>query len=106
MLDEKEFNKKVDELYEQDTMFINQIDKLYVLINEVVNKMVSLKSTVDEQQRKIDVLMKYDKLELYRVIWETGHTQTVFAHDVRDAREKIMKDFTGSDKITNIIMLE
>jgi len=106
MLDIEALNKKTEELYEQDTILINQVDNLFKLMNEVVNKMAAFKSTIDEQQRKIDVLTEDSGLKLYRIMWKTGHTQTLFARDTNDARVRLMRDFTGSDIIINIILLE
>lgn len=51
-------------------------------------------------------MTKKNNSELYRITWKTGHTQMIIAHSVRDAHDKAMRDFTGSDRILYVEVLK
>jgi Mg2+ and Co2+ transporter CorA len=110
MLSIEELNKKTDELYEQDTILINQVNGLFKRTYELMNRMLSLENTVSKQYDTInDRYKRLNKLisnecgtKVYRVIWKSGHTQVVTAFNSSDAYKKVTNTFTGMDKVIDI----
>lgn len=110
MLSIEELNKKTDELYEQDTILINQVNSLFERTYGLMNKISSLENTVSKQYntmndryRRLNELISNEcGTKVYRVIWKSGHTQVVTALNSSDVYKKVTDTFTGMDKVIDI----
>ena len=110
MLDITKLNTKLKELYDQDTTFIDQIHDLYMRANESTRKIELLDAMITDQRDVMDVQARkirelttetHDTKE-YKVVWQSGHVQTLDAHSDSDAYTRVMEKFTGSDTISSI----
>ena len=107
MLDITKLNTKLTQLHDQDITFIDQIYDLYMRANESTRKIELLDAMITDQRDVMDVQARkirelttetHDTKE-YRVVWQSGHTQTMDAHSTGDAYTKTLTEFTGSDII-------
>jgi uncharacterized coiled-coil protein SlyX len=107
MLDIKQLNTKTTQLYEQDTIFINQINDLYMRTYENAYKIKTLESIMTDQRDIIDrqkaeiheLTIKTRNTRTYHVAWQSGHHQTLSAHSANDAHAQVTDNFTGADKV-------
>jgi len=108
-MDIEKLIKKIDE---QDVIVINQINGLFERTYELMNRILSLEITMAKQHDSMN--KKYEKISsliydeynirMYRVVWKTGHNQTVLARNSSDAYRKVTKDFSGSDSVVDIFV--
>ena len=110
-LDER-VNEKADELNEQDNVLLNKINTLFMEMYSLHSNIRSLKAIIEDQNCTInnqnDSIRKLNgenfEPKLYRVLWENGGIEMVFADTMMDAHDKAMQGYKGKNKIINIFI--
>ena len=103
---------KANELNEQYNVLLNKINTLFMEMYGLHSNIRSLKAIIEDQNHTIskqgDTIRELngENLEpkLYRVLWENGGVEMVFADTMMDAHDKAMQGYKGKNKIINIFI--